>query len=66
MPNDLLRQMEEGMSSFSKGQRQIASYIIGHYEKAAYMTAGRLLQREHNFITKPNSLSKKLTVLFIL
>ena len=42
MPNDLLRQMEEGMSSFSKGQRQIASYIIDHYEKAAYMTASRL------------------------
>ena len=42
MPNDLLRQMEEGMPSFSKGQRQIASYIIDHYEKAAYMTASRL------------------------
>lgn len=42
MPNDLLRQMEEGMSSFSKGQRQIATYIIDHYEKAAYMTASRL------------------------
>lgn len=42
MPNDLLRQMEEGMSSFSKGQKQIATYIIDHYEKAAYMTASRL------------------------
>lgn len=42
MPNDLLGQMEEGMPSFSKGQRQIASYIIDHYEKAAYMTALRL------------------------
>ena len=42
MPNDLLKQMEEGMPSFSKGQRQIANYIIGHYEKAAYMTASRL------------------------
>ena len=42
MPNDLLKQMEEGMPSFSKGQRQIANYIIEHYEKAAYMTASRL------------------------
>ena len=42
MPNDLLRKMEEGMHTFSKRQRQIASYIIEHYEKAAYMTAFRL------------------------
>ncbi len=42
MPNDLLRQMEEGMGSFSKGQRRIASYIMEHYEKAAYMTAAKL------------------------
>ena len=42
MPNDLIKQMEEGMASFSKGQRQIANYIIAHYEKAAYMTASRL------------------------
>ncbi|MBR5615589.1 MAG: MurR/RpiR family transcriptional regulator [Clostridia bacterium] len=42
MPNDLLIQMEEGMASFSKGQRRIASYIIDHYERAAYMTAAKL------------------------
>lgn len=30
------------MSSFSKGQRQIATYILEHYEKAAYLTASRL------------------------
>ena len=42
MPNDLLRQMEEGMASFSKGQRRIATYIMEHYEKAAYMTAAKL------------------------
>lgn len=42
MNNDLLRRMEDGMSSFSKGQRQIARYIIDHYEKAAYMTASKL------------------------
>ncbi len=42
MPNDLIKQMEEGMPSFSKGQRQIANYIISHYDKAAYMTASKL------------------------
>ena len=42
MPNDLLVQMEEGMPSYSKGQKQIARYIIERYEKAAYMTASRL------------------------
>ena len=42
MPNDLLRQMEGGMASFSKGQRRIATYIMEHYEKAAYMTAAKL------------------------
>ena len=30
------------MDSFSKGQRQIATYIINHYEKSAYMTASKL------------------------
>ena len=42
MSTNLLKQMEEGMPSFSKGQRQIATYIMEHYEKAAYMTAARL------------------------
>lgn len=42
MANDLLHHMEERMPSFSKGQRQIARYIIAHYEKAAYMTASVL------------------------
>jgi DNA-binding MurR/RpiR family transcriptional regulator len=42
MPNDLLVQMEESMALFSKGQRRIASYIIDHYERAAYMTAAKL------------------------
>ena len=44
MAQDLLRQMEDGMSSFSKGQKQIATYIIEHYERAAYMTAAKLGQ----------------------
>lgn len=42
MTNDLLRRMEEGMPSFSKGQKQIAKYLTEHYEKAAYMTASKL------------------------
>lgn len=39
---DLLKTIEEGMSSFSKGQRMIASYILNNYDKAAYLTASRL------------------------
>ncbi len=42
MLRDLLLQMKEGMTSFSKGQRRIAAYIVDHYEKAAYMTAAKL------------------------
>lgn len=42
MAKDLLLQMKEGMASFSKGQRRIATYIVDHYEKAAYMTAAKL------------------------
>ncbi len=42
MNGDLLKIIEDGMSSFSKGQRLIASYILAHYEKAAYLTAARL------------------------
>ncbi|MBQ7391645.1 MAG: MurR/RpiR family transcriptional regulator [Clostridia bacterium] len=34
--------IEEGMPSFSKGQRLIAAYILEHYDKAAYYTASRL------------------------
>ena len=30
------------MPRFSKGQRQIARYMLEHYEKAAYQTASRL------------------------
>ena len=42
MSGDLLKHIEEGMPSFSKGQKLIASYILAHYEKAAYMTASKL------------------------
>lgn len=30
------------MSTFSKGQKRIAEYILEHYDKAAYLTASRL------------------------
>ena len=39
---DLLQNIKEGMPSFSKGQRLIATYILDHYDKAAYYTASRL------------------------
>ncbi len=42
MREDLLERMEREMPTFSKGQRQIATYIINHYEKSAYMTASKL------------------------
>ena len=34
--------IEEGMHTFSKGQKRIANYILEHYDKAAYMTASKL------------------------
>jgi len=42
MNKDLLSVMKEKMHDFSKGQRAIATYILGNYEKAAYMTAAKL------------------------
>ena len=42
MNGDLLKIIEDGMPTFSKGQRLIAAYILKHYEKAAYLTASRL------------------------
>ena len=39
---DLLKMIEGGMSSFSKGQKLIAAYILAHYDKAAYLTASKL------------------------
>lgn len=39
---DLLKLIQEGMDDFSKGQKLIASYIVNHYDKAAFMTAARL------------------------
>lgn len=42
MKRDLLRNIEENMDGFSKGQRQIARYLLTQYDKAAYMTAAKL------------------------
>ena len=39
---DLLTLIAEKMPEFSKGQKHIASYILEHYDKAAYMTAAKL------------------------
>ena len=42
MKRNLIAMIEEGMPTFSKGQKRIASYILEHYDKAAYMTASKL------------------------
>ena len=42
MNRDLLKAIEDGMPTFSKGQKRIAAYILGNCEKAAYMTASKL------------------------
>lgn len=39
---DLLHNIQQKQSTFSKGQRQIASFMLEHYDKAAYMTAAKL------------------------
>jgi DNA-binding MurR/RpiR family transcriptional regulator len=42
MEKDILSVLQQGNAGFSKGQRQIAKYIVDNYDKAAFMTAGRL------------------------
>ena len=42
MNQDLLKTIEEKMPSFSKGQKLIGSYVLEHYDKAAYMTAAKM------------------------
>ena len=44
MSSDLLTKLEQSYSEFSKGQKAIASYILNHYDKAAFMTAAKLGQ----------------------
>ena len=42
MEKDVLAVIENSSAGFSKGQRRIAKYILENYDKAAFMTAGRL------------------------
>jgi DNA-binding MurR/RpiR family transcriptional regulator len=42
MDNDLLSQIKAMYPTFSKGQKNIAKFIIEHYDKAAFMTASKL------------------------
>lgn len=42
MKRNLIAMIEEGMPTFSKGQKRIAGYILEHYDKAAYMTASKM------------------------
>lgn len=37
--NDLIALIEKAMPTLSKGQKRIAEFIIGNYDRAAYMTA---------------------------
>lgn len=42
MERDILAQMNKESHKFSKGQRMIARFISENYDKAAFMTAGKL------------------------
>ena len=42
MEKDILAVLANGKGGFSKGQKRIAEYILENYDKAAFMTAGRL------------------------
>jgi len=42
MAKDIISNIEENARKFSKGQRAIAGYITENYDKAAFMTAGKL------------------------
>lgn len=40
--NDLINLINSNYYKFSKGQKQIAQFIIDHYDKAAFMTAAKI------------------------
>ncbi|MEL7646793.1 MAG: MurR/RpiR family transcriptional regulator [Sedimentibacter sp.] len=40
--NDLISIIKSNYHKFSKGQKQIAQFIIDHYDKAAFMTAAKI------------------------
>ena len=44
---DILTYIQENMTSFSKGQKLIANYILQSYDKAAFMTASKLGKTVH-------------------
>ena len=39
---DIIEYLKENFKTFSKGQKEIAKYIVENYDKAAFMTAGAL------------------------
>lgn len=47
MKKDVLHTIQENMGGFSKGQKRIAGYILSDYDKAAFMTAGKLGKLVH-------------------
>ena len=42
--NDILKNIELNMMSFSKGQKKIAQFITGQYNKAVFMTAAKIAE----------------------
>ncbi|MEG1594764.1 MAG: N-acetylmannosamine kinase, partial [Oscillibacter sp.] len=42
MAKSILHTIESNLTSFSKGQKRIAQYILENYDKAAFMTASKL------------------------
>lgn len=42
MERDILAQINKESPKFSKGQRRLGQYILENYDKAAFMTAGKL------------------------
>ncbi len=42
--HDMITRIQDRLHSMSKGHKLIASYIINHYDKAAFMTAAKLGQ----------------------
>lgn len=42
MKRDILKVIRDRMPEFSKGQKSIAHFILGHYDEAAYMNAAML------------------------
>lgn len=44
MNQNLLLKIEEEYKELSKGQKRIADYILGHYDKASFMTAAKLAE----------------------